>query len=36
LFWSNINPYGRFWLDMDTRLDLPGAEVAASGMEPAL
>ncbi|MFE3957660.1 Tn3 family transposase [Nocardia sp. NPDC059091] len=22
LFWSNINPYGRFPLDMDTRLDL--------------
>jgi TnpA family transposase len=22
LFWSNINPYGRFRLDMDTRLDL--------------
>lgn len=23
LFWSHINPYGRFRLDMDTRLDLP-------------
>ncbi|WP_280137820.1 Tn3 family transposase [Actinopolyspora xinjiangensis] len=23
LFWSNINPYGRFRLDMTTRLDLP-------------
>ncbi|WP_435831980.1 Tn3 family transposase [Nocardia rhamnosiphila] len=22
LFWSNINPYGRFLLDMDRRLDL--------------
>ncbi len=22
LFWSHINPYGRFRLDMDTRLDL--------------
>nr|WP_281240943.1 Tn3 family transposase [Actinopolyspora mzabensis] len=22
LFWSNINPYGRFRLNMDTRLDL--------------
>ena len=22
LFWSNINPYGTFHLDMDTRLDL--------------
>lgn len=26
LFWSNINPYGRFRLDMDTRLDLEQAE----------
>lgn len=23
LFWSNITPYGRFRLDMTTRLDLP-------------
>jgi TnpA family transposase len=22
LFWTHINPYGRFQLDMDTRLDL--------------
>ncbi|WP_207212094.1 hypothetical protein [Promicromonospora panici] len=22
LFWSNVNPYGRFHLDMDIRLDL--------------
>jgi len=22
LFWSNINPYGQFRLNMDTRLDL--------------
>ena len=22
LFWSHVNPYGRFQLDMDTRLDL--------------
>ena len=22
LVWSHINPYGRFYLDMDTRLDL--------------
>ncbi len=22
LFWSNVNPYGTFHLDMDTRLDL--------------
>ncbi|MEB3371794.1 Tn3 family transposase [Saccharopolyspora mangrovi] len=24
LFWSNINPYGRFRLDMDRRLKLEG------------
>ncbi|MFI6928574.1 hypothetical protein ACIBIZ_52245 [Nonomuraea spiralis] len=23
LFWSNINPYGTFRLDMDKRLELP-------------
>ncbi|MCK2145287.1 transposase (plasmid) [Streptomyces sp. WAC00276] len=23
LFWSNINPYGTFRLDMDSRLELP-------------
>lgn len=28
LFWSNINPYGRFSLDMDTRLDLAAAPTA--------
>ncbi|MFE9328501.1 Tn3 family transposase [Nocardia sp. NPDC052278] len=30
LFWSNINPYGRFLLDMNRRLDLsrPAAMVA--------
>lgn len=28
LFWSNINPYGRFRLDMDTRLDLSRERVA--------
>jgi hypothetical protein len=22
LFWAHVNPYGRFHLDMDTRLDL--------------
>ncbi|WP_067674864.1 hypothetical protein [Nocardia miyunensis] len=27
LFWSNINPYGRFRLDMTTRLDLPRERV---------
>jgi hypothetical protein len=24
-FWSHVNPYGRFRLDMDTRLDLTAA-----------
>jgi hypothetical protein len=28
LFWSNINPYGRFRLDMNTRLDLGKERVA--------
>jgi Tn3 transposase DDE domain len=25
LFWSHVNPYGRFTLDMDSRLDLGAA-----------
>jgi hypothetical protein len=25
LFWSHVSPYGRFRLDMDTRLDLTAA-----------
>jgi TnpA family transposase len=25
LFWSHVNPYGRFRLDMDSRLDLTAA-----------
>ncbi|MFD4439619.1 Tn3 family transposase [Nocardia sp. NPDC058519] len=29
LFWSNINPYGRFRLDMDTRLDLSRQQIAS-------
>lgn len=29
LFWSHINPYGRFRLDMDARLDL-----SANGAAP--
>ncbi|TDO47747.1 Tn3 transposase DDE domain-containing protein [Kribbella sp. VKM Ac-2527] len=33
LFWSHINPYGRFRLDMDSRLDLTAAAVA-SGLDP--
>ena len=28
LFWSHINPYGRFRLDMDSRIDLTAASVA--------
>ncbi|MEV6324944.1 Tn3 family transposase [Nocardia sp. NPDC051787] len=28
LFWSNVNPYGRFRLDMTTRLDLRRERVA--------
>lgn len=28
LFWSNINPYGTFRLDMDSRLELPLASPA--------
>ncbi len=27
LFWSNVNPYGTFRLDMDKRLDLVSAAV---------
>ncbi|GAA1178886.1 hypothetical protein F4556_007249 [Kitasatospora gansuensis] len=27
LFWSNVNPYGTFRLDMDKRLDLGSAAV---------
>ena len=30
LFWSNIHPYGRFRLDMDTLLDLTGERVQAT------
>jgi TnpA family transposase len=30
LFWSNINPYGTFHLDMTTRLDLDRADEAAA------
>ncbi|MBB4703836.1 hypothetical protein BJ982_005380 [Sphaerisporangium siamense] len=25
LFWAHVNPYGRFRLDMDTRLNLTAA-----------
>ncbi|GAA2477177.1 hypothetical protein GCM10023100_04580 [Actinocorallia cavernae] len=27
MFWSNINPYGMFRLDMNTRLDLSGVTI---------
>jgi hypothetical protein len=30
LFWSNVNPYGRFTLDMDTHLDGLGVPARAS------
>lgn len=29
LFWTHVNPYGRFQLNMDTRLDLDGTAPAA-------
>ena len=31
LFWTHVNPYGRFRLDMDTHLDLADAAHARSG-----
>lgn len=36
LFWTHINPYGRFHLDMDTRLDLTGAPAGGSQVESVL
>jgi hypothetical protein len=36
LFWSNINPYGRFRLDMSTRLDLSAAGPAVPQSESVL
>jgi Tn3 transposase DDE domain len=30
LFWSHINPYGRFRLDMSTRLDLAAPQGSAA------
>ena len=36
LFWSNINPYGRFRLDMDTRLDLSADGPTAERTESVL
>ncbi|MFJ7062003.1 transposase [Streptomyces microflavus] len=31
LFWTHVNPYGRFELDMNSRLDL---DLAATAMVP--
>jgi TnpA family transposase len=36
LFWSNINPYGRFRLDMDRHLDLTTAPTPATTVESVL
>ncbi|MCO6008414.1 transposase [Actinoallomurus purpureus] len=30
LFWTHVNPYGRFELDMNSHLDLVAAVVAAT------
>jgi hypothetical protein len=30
LFWTHVNPYGRFRLDMSTRLDLTAAPARAA------
>jgi hypothetical protein len=35
LFWSNVNPYGTFRLDMDKRLDLGPATAAPRLRIPA-
>lgn len=34
LFWSNVNPYGRFRLDMDRHLDLELAPTGLPGGPP--
>ncbi len=31
LFWSHINPYGRFRLNIDTHLDLSGTSSTGTG-----
>lgn len=37
LFWSHVNPYGRFRLNMDTDLDLGGSSsIGAGGVESVL
>ncbi|WP_405512387.1 hypothetical protein [Streptomyces canus] len=35
LFWSHVNPYGTFRLDMDKRLDLGPAAVLLRHRTPA-
>ncbi|MCX4614637.1 transposase [Streptomyces mirabilis] len=35
LFWSNVNPYGTFGLDMDKRLDLGPATAVPRPRTPA-
>ncbi|MEV5928956.1 hypothetical protein ACPCSG_19365 [Streptomyces cellulosae] len=35
LFWSNVNPYGTFRLDMDKRLDLAPAAMVPRPRTPA-
>ena len=32
LFWTHVNPYGRFRLDMDTRIDLTSGQPAAESI----
>ncbi|WP_020500881.1 hypothetical protein [Sciscionella marina] len=37
LFWSHVNPYGRFRLNMDTHLDLDAtSNIGTSGVESVL
>ena len=36
LFWSHVNPYGRFRLNMDTHLDLSGSSTGTGGVESVL
>jgi hypothetical protein len=36
LFWTHVNLYGRFDLDMDTRLDLDQALAASSNRTSAV
>jgi TnpA family transposase len=36
LFWTHINPYGRFRLDMDSRLDLASNAASTAGSTPAV